>query len=158
MTQIKNKPEINKQNKKPKEIKKKEEKIEKIINKESEEEENENENNFYSNYDEYYSKQPLLLKESNQKTKYNEIDLNNFYPKLNYKKPRPPTPKPQIEENFDSNDLNFNQNEEQMYNIYYKKNELNKNIKEKREKKEKEETKRIGRKNEIRTGINEAGI
>ena len=48
------------------------------------EEEDEIEYNFYSKYDEYYSEQPLLLKESNPKTKFNEIDLNNFYPKLKH--------------------------------------------------------------------------
>ena len=67
-----------------KETKKEEEKIQKEINKEEEEDENDNENNFYSKYDQYYSEQPLLLKESNPKTKYNEIDLNNFYPKLKH--------------------------------------------------------------------------
>ncbi len=80
---IKKKIDSNKQVKNIKEMKKEKDEI---INKEveEEEEENDNENNFYNKYDEYYSEQPLLLKKSNPKAKYNQIDLNNFYPKLKH--------------------------------------------------------------------------
>ena len=117
-------------------------KKEKSINKEEEEEENENENenenNFYSKYDEYYSEQPLLLKESNPKTKYNAIDLNNFYPKLKHLKTKT---KSKVSENSDSQNYNIEEKPEefeQIYNNYYKKNEIRKEkVREKEKKKKK---------------------
>ena len=107
--------------------KEKEEIVNKEINKEveeEEEEENDNENNFYNKYDEYYSDQPLLLKKSNPKAKYNQIDLNNFYPKLKHFKE-----KSKIKNKENDNDYNSNQKQEdfeQMYSGYYNKNEMKK--------------------------------
>ena len=130
-----------------KEIKSKEERINIEINKEEEEEdenmnENENENNFYSKYDEYYSEQPLLLKESNPKTKFNEIDLNNFYPKLKHIKAKSKNKIPMKENNeyFETNEKE--EEYEQIYNDYYIKNVNKKKeaekIKEKNLQREKE--------------------